>query len=129
MVAGLLVRWTGWNAADPIASILVTGLIVRSSWRLIRESIDVLLESTPSHISLGAVRERLTSIRGVAGVHDLHVWSVTSNVVAMSVHAIVPLEGDRQRVLVDAVGAMRDFGIGHCTVQIECEPMCQDSHA
>ena len=128
VAAGLVVRWTDWSAADPIASVLVTLLIVRSSWRLVRESVDVLLESTPAHISLGAVRERLMSIRGVAAVHDLHVWTVTSNVVAMSVHAIVPSESDRQRVLHDAVGAMQEFGIGHCTVQIECEPMCVDTH-
>lgn len=128
VAAGLVVRWTDRSAADPIASVLVTLLIVRSSWRLVRESVDVLLESTPAHISLGAVRERLTSIRGVAAVHDLHVWTVTSNVVAMSVHAIVPSESDRQRVLRDAVNAMQEFGIGHCTVQIECEPMCDDTH-
>ncbi len=128
VAAGLVVRWTDWSAADPIASILVTLLIVRSSWRLVRESVDVLLESSPAHISLGAVRKRLMSIRGVAAVHDLHVWTVTSNVVAMSVHAIVPSESDRQRVLRDAVGAMQEFGIGHCTVQIECEPMCDDPH-
>ena len=128
VAAGLLVRYSGWLPADPIASVLVTLLIVRSAWRLVRESVDVLLESTPSHISLGAVRERLHAVPGVAAVHDLHVWTVTSGVIAMSVHAVVPGEGDRQRVLRDAVSAMRDFGIHHCTVQIEGEPMCEDSH-
>jgi len=128
VAAGALIRYTGWQAADPIASILVTLLIVRSSWRLVRESVDVLLESTPSHISLGAVRERLHGVAGVSAVHDLHVWTVTSGMVAMSVHAVVPVEADQQRVLRDAVAAMRGFGIHHCTVQIECEPMCENSH-
>jgi cobalt-zinc-cadmium efflux system protein len=128
VAAGALIRYTGWQAADPIASILVTLLIVRSSWRLVRESVDVLLESTPSHISLGAVRERLRGVAGVSAVHDLHVWTVTSGMVAMSVHAVVPVEADQQRVLRDAVAAMRGFGIYHCTVQIECEPMCENSH-
>ena len=128
VVAGLLIRVTGWQAADPIASIIVTLLVVRSSWRLVRESVDVLLESTPSHISLGAVRQKLAGVDGVSGVHDLHVWTVTSGMVAMSAHAIVPREVDHQRVLRDAMRAMHDFGIHHCTVQIECEPMCENGH-
>ncbi len=128
VAAGVLILYTGWLAADPIASILVTLLIVRSSWRLVRESVDVLLESTPSHISLGAVRQRLHGVPGVSAVHDLHVWTVTSGMIAMSVHAVVPAEADHQRVLRDAVAAMRDFGIHHCTVQIECEPMCENAH-
>jgi cobalt-zinc-cadmium efflux system protein len=128
VAAGVLIRFTGWQAADPIASILVTLLVVRSSWHLVRESVDVLLESTPSHISLGAVRERLGGVAGVAAVHDLHVWTVTSGMIAMSAHAVVPRDVDHQRVLRDAVAAMRDFGIHHCTVQIECEPMCENGH-
>lgn len=128
VAAGVIVRYTGWQAADPIASVLVTLLIVRSSWHLVRESVDVLLEATPSHISLGAVRETLARVDGVAAVHDLHVWTVTSGMVAMSAHAIVPRDVDHQRVLRDSVTAMRDFGIHHCTVQLECEPMCDNSH-
>jgi cobalt-zinc-cadmium efflux system protein len=61
-------------------------------------------------------------------VHDLHVWTVTSGMIAMSAHAVVPRDVDHQRVLRDAVAAMRDFGIHHCTVQIECEPMCENGH-
>ncbi len=128
VVAGLLVHYTGWLAADPVASVVVTLLIVRSAWRLVRESIDVLLEATPAHISLGAVRQRLAGVPGVAAVHDLHVWTVTSGVVAMSAHAVVPREVDHQLVLREAVSAMRDFGIHHCTVQIEREPMCDNAH-
>lgn len=128
VAAGATIRFTGWQAADPIASILVTLLIVRSSWHLVRESVDVLLEATPSHISLGAVRDALSRVEGVSAVHDLHVWTVTSGMVAMSVHAVVPREADHQRVLRDAVAAMREFGILHCTVQIEGEPMCDNGH-
>ncbi len=128
IAAGLLVRYTGWQGADPVASVLVTLLIVRSSWALVRESVDVLLESTPSHISLAEVRRRLADVGGVSTVHDLHVWTVTSGMVAMSCHAIVPREQDHQRVLRDAVSAMAGVGIHHCTVQIECEPMCENAH-
>lgn len=128
VAAGALIRYTGWQAADPVASVLVTLLIVRSSWRLVRESVDVLLEATPSHIPLGAVREALARVEGALTVHDLHVWTVTSGMVAMSAHVVVAPEADRQRVLRDAVSAMRAFGILHCTVQIESEPMCDNGH-
>lgn len=128
VAAALIIRGTGWLAADPIASIVVTLLIVRSSWRLVRESVDVLLESTPSHLALGTVRSRLETIEGVASVHDLHVWTVTSGVVAMSAHAIVPNGESHQRVLRDVVDAMRVFGISHVTMQIEREELCGETH-
>ncbi|HWP02359.1 MAG TPA: cation diffusion facilitator family transporter [Gemmatimonadaceae bacterium] len=128
VVAALVIRWTGWNAADPLASLFVTLLVIRSGWRLVRESVDILLEATPAHISLGAVRRELESIAGVESVHDLHVWSVTSGVVAMSAHAVVRPESDTQRVLEDAVAAMGRLGIGHVTVQLETREMCRDTH-
>lgn len=129
VIAALLIRWTGWLVADPIVSLLVTLLIIRSAWRLVRESVDVLLESTPAHISLGAVRARLEALPGVSSVHDLHVWTVTSGTIAMSAHAIVPDAGHHQRILQETQEAMRAFGIGHVTVQIEREELCDDTHA
>jgi cobalt-zinc-cadmium efflux system protein len=128
VLAAVIVRWTGWLAADPIASVIVTALVMRSAWQLVRESVDVLLESTPSHISLGAVRERLEAIPGVDSVHDLHVWTVTSGVVAMSAHAVVRHPDQNQGVLELAVEAMRQFGIGHVTVQLERSRMCEGGH-
>lgn len=129
VAAALLIRWTGWLAADPIVSILVTALVVRSAWRLVRESVDVLLEATPSHISLGAVRTSLEGIPGIESVHDLHVWTVTSGVIAMSAHAVVKEPERHQNVLRDAMSAMEGFGIGHVTVQIERDRLCQGGHA
>lgn len=123
VVAALLVRFTGWLAADPVVSLLMTLLIVRGAWQLVRESIDVLLESTPAHISVGAVRQQLTAIPGIESVHDLHVWSVTSSVVAMSVHAIVREPERHQHVLEHVHDAMRLFGIQHVTVQLERREM------
>ncbi len=128
VAAGVIVRATGWLPADPIASIVVTLLIVRSAWSLLTESINVLLESTPSHISLGAVRQRLHEITGVESVHDLHVWTVTSGVVAMSAHAIVPEPAEHQRVLNDVLAVMKQFGVDHVTVQIERHEMCPRLH-
>jgi cobalt-zinc-cadmium efflux system protein len=123
VVAALLVRFTGWLVADPIVSILMTLLIVRGAWRLVRESVDVLLESTPSHIALGTIRKQLEAIPGIESVHDLHVWMVTSKVVAMSVHAIVREPERHQHVLEHVHDAMLLFGIQHVTVQLERREM------
>jgi cobalt-zinc-cadmium efflux system protein len=125
LIAALVIHYLGWLPADPIASIVVTLLIVRGSWALVRESVDVLLEATPSHISLGAVRAQLEAIPGIESVHDLHVWTVTSGVVAMSVHAIVREPERHQHVLEHIHDAMRLFDIEHVTVQLEREEMLE----
>ncbi|HET7565457.1 MAG TPA: cation diffusion facilitator family transporter [Gemmatimonadaceae bacterium] len=123
VVAALIIRFSGWLPADPIASLIVTLLIVVSAWRLVRESVDVLLESTPTHLALGAIRAQLEVIPGIESVHDLHVWTVTSGVIAMSVHAIVREPEQHQHVLEHVHDAMRLFGIQHVTVQLERREM------
>lgn len=123
LAAALLVRYTGWLAADPVASLFVTALVVRSAWRLVRESVDVLLEATPAHVSPAAVRARIEAIPGVESVHDLHIWSVSSGMVAMSVHAIVREPDRQQHVLEDVHDAMLPLGIHHVTVQLERREM------
>jgi cobalt-zinc-cadmium efflux system protein len=123
LVAAILIRYTGWLAADPVASILTTVLIVRGAWRLVRESVDILLESTPAHIPLPAVRAQLEAIPGIESVHDLHVWAVTPAVVAMSAHAIVREPGQHQHVLGHVHDAMQLFGIQHVTIQLERDDM------
>ncbi len=123
VAAAGIIRLTGWLPADPIASIAVTLLVVRGAWRLVRDSVDVLLESTPAHISLGAVRAQLEAIPGVESVHDLHVWSVASGVIAMSAHAIVREPERHQHVLEHVHDAMQLFGIRHVTVQLERREM------
>ncbi|MGH7662831.1 MAG: cation diffusion facilitator family transporter [Gemmatimonadaceae bacterium] len=129
VVAAILVRGTGWIAADPVASILVTVIVVRSAWALVRESVDVLLESTPAHVPLDAVRAQLGAIPGIESVHDLHVWSVGTGMVAMSVHAIVREPERQQHVLQHVHDAMRLFGIQHVTVQLERHEMHERSCA
>jgi cobalt-zinc-cadmium efflux system protein len=118
-----VIALTGFLAADPIASILTAALIVRSAWRLVRESVDVLLEATPSHISPAAVRERIESIEGIESVHDLHIWSVASGMIALSAHAIVREPDMQQHVLEHIHDAVRAFGIHHVTVQLEQREM------
>ncbi len=121
VIAALAIRFTGWYAADPIASLVTTVLIVVGAWSLVRESVNVLLEAAPAHIALDTVRARLETITEVESVHDLHVWTVTSGMVAMSAHAIVRDCQDHQRVLEQAHAIVADLGIQHVTIQLECD--------
>jgi cobalt-zinc-cadmium efflux system protein len=123
IAAAVVIRLTGWLAADPIASLITTALIVRGAWALVRESVDVLLESTPAHIALPNVRSALEGIPGVESVHDLHVWTVTSGIVALSAHAIVREPARQQEVLERACDLLGHMGIHHITVQLESREM------
>jgi cobalt-zinc-cadmium efflux system protein len=123
VVAALVIRATGWLGADPVASLVTTVLIMAGAWRLVRESVDVLLEAAPAHIALDTVRTRLEGIAGVESIHDLHVWTVTSGMIAMSAHAIVRESSDHQTVLEQAHDMLQTMGIQHVTIQLECEEM------
>ena len=124
LAAGAIVLAFGWTPADPLISVLIGALILVSAWRLVKESTDVLLEATPRHIALSDVHERIVSVPGVDSVHDLHLWTVTSGVVAMSGHLVVKNPTDNQPVLQEVQGRMRALGIAHVTVQVEREPTC-----
>ncbi|HEU4748996.1 MAG TPA: cation diffusion facilitator family transporter, partial [Gemmatimonadaceae bacterium] len=125
VAAAVAIHYTGWLLADPIASVITTALIMRGAWRLVRESVDILLESTPDHIPLGAVRAQIEAIPGIESVHDLHVWAVTPAVVAMSAHCIVREPDHHQHVLEHVHDAMRLFGIEHVTIQLEKKEMLE----
>lgn len=124
VVAGVVVLATGWMLADPLISIGIGFLILNGAWRLVRESADILLEATPSHIELSAVHDRLASLPGVSSVHDLHVWTLTSGVIAMSGHLVVRDPADNQRILEAAQARLRVLGITHVTVQMERDETC-----
>ena len=128
VIAGALVAYAGLAWADPVASVLIALLVVWSSWALLAESVEVLMESAPSGIDPDRVRESLHQVRGVQAVHDLHIWSITSGQVALSAH--VEVDGCRpdREVLPELCGALRDgFGITHVTLQLESE--CVDRGA
>ncbi len=131
IIAALFIRYKGWAIADPIASIVMTLLIVRSSWSLVRESVDVLLEATPSHIDLKKVHDSLQAVAGVESVHDLHVWTLTSGVVAMSAHALVPDSADHQSALESMTHTLASLGIQHVTIQLEGKTLdeCAPEHS
>jgi len=122
--AGAVVALTGWLVADPLVSIAIALLILVSAVRLVSDAVDVLLEATPSHVPLGALAQAVASVPGVEGVHDLHVWTVTSGMVAMSGHAVVPDAASHQSVLDEICRRVRGFGIQHVTVQIERATLC-----
>ena len=123
VLAAVAVWSFGWLHADPLASIVMTALIIRGAWRLVREAVDVLLEATPRHIDAEAVRARMQQVPGVRDVHDLHVWTLTSGVVAMSAHAVAPESREHQQVLEQLHEAVGEFGIRHATIQLEGEPL------
>jgi len=125
LAAGAVILATGWVQADPLISVLIAVLILGSAWRLVKESTDILLEAAPGHIALADVHDRIASIPGVASVHDLHVWTVTSGVIAMSGHLVVQNPGDNQRVLEAVQERLGAMGIGHVTVQMERDPTCE----
>jgi cobalt-zinc-cadmium efflux system protein len=124
LIAALIIVLTGWVAADPIVSILLSLLILRGAWRLVRESTDVLLEAVPPGVDMQEVRGRMLEVDGVSAVHDLHVWTVGSGLVAMSGHAVVPDLARHPDVLEELRVGLRDLGISHVTVQVEMTNTC-----
>lgn len=117
--AGALIWAFGWDIADPIASVLIALLVFGSSWPLLRDAVNVLLEGTPPHIDADEVAEALRGVDGVESIHDLHIWTITSGFESLSVHARVQnREGDD--ILAEIRSMLHDrFGIEHCTIQIE----------
>jgi cobalt-zinc-cadmium efflux system protein len=125
VAAAGIIALTGWTLADPIVSILLSMLILVGAARLLRESTDILLESVPRHVSMAEVQRRMLGVPGVAAVHDLHVWTVTSGMIAMSGHAVVPDLEAHPGVLDGIRAEMSLMGIGHVTIQLEVEHGCE----
>jgi cobalt-zinc-cadmium efflux system protein len=122
LTAAAIIALTGWTVADPLVSVLLSLLILAGAWRLVRDSTDILLESVPRHVSLAEVQARMLAVPGVSAVHDLHVWTVTSGMVAMSGHAVVPRLDAHPGVLDGIRGELATLGISHVTVQLEVDP-------
>lgn len=120
IVAGLLIWQFGWTWADPVASILIGILVIFSSWSLLKETIDVLMEHAPGHIDVDDVRDAIMELPGVESVHDLHVWTITSGLIAMSGHVGVDdaeFTHDKTREIQTMIHDR--FGIDHTTIQLE----------
>ncbi|HLA12722.1 MAG TPA: cation diffusion facilitator family transporter [Pyrinomonadaceae bacterium] len=120
IIAGALMAAYGWYLADPLFSALIAVLIVWSSWTLIRESTNVLLEGTPAHINLAAVEAIILETEGVAEVHDLHVWTITSGRDALSAHVIYANTTSAPELLRELrIKLQERFGLDHLTIQME----------
>ena len=121
ILASLAIIFFGWNSADAIISAIVAVLILSSSWRLIRDAVDILLEGAPAHINLTTLKGQLIGTDGVLSVHDLHVWTLTSGVVAMSCHVVAMESGRAQSDVLNRVREVvhNRFQIDHTTIQIE----------
>jgi len=120
ILAGACMALFGWFAADALFSVVIGLLIIWGSVRLIRESTNVLLEGTPAHINLAAVEDAILATDGVANVHDLHVWTITSGREALSAHVIHADSISQPDLLRELRTKLHDrFGVDHLTIQME----------
>jgi cobalt-zinc-cadmium efflux system protein len=120
LVAAVVILTTGWVLADTVASVAIAVLILASSWSLVRESVDVLMEAVPAHVDLERLQATLERVPGTLEVHDLHVWSLTTGHCALSAHAVVDgsVPGDDMLARMASVCA-REFQVDHVTIQLE----------
>src|SRR3984893_138200 len=131
VLAGAVILLTGWLYIDPILSLGIAALIAFGAWQIVRETVNLLMEGTPSDINLGDVTSEITATDHVISMHDLHVWALSSEETALSVHVVLqecPL-GDAEHVVRDLEGRLCGrFAIGHTTIQVEsCHP-CGEIH-
>ena len=127
--SGALILLTGWSILDPVVSLVIVAVIVRGAWPLFRESLEVLLESTPPGIKTAHVVEAIEKVPGVKNVHDLHIWAVEPRLVMLTCHVMVEAEDSS---LTDALletirtRVASEFGIKHLTVQVETQCLHQE---
>ncbi|BCW93961.1 MAG: cation diffusion facilitator transporter [Thermoanaerobaculum sp.] len=119
IAAGVLITAFGWRWADPVASLLISVVVLLSGWRLLREASSILMEGVPGGLDIDKVRSAIAAVPGVAGVHDLHVWSVGSRFVVLSAH-VEATTGSVSDVLRRVGTTLRErFNISHSTIQVE----------
>ena len=120
IVAGVVILTTGWYPIDPIASVVIAGLILPRTWSLLREAVDVLLQATPRGVDLDEVRDHIRRADGVVDAHDLHAWTLTSGIHVVSAHVVIQPEADAARVLDELCACLADdFDFEHSTIQLE----------
>jgi cobalt-zinc-cadmium efflux system protein len=122
IVGGFAIALTGWQWIDPLLSTVIAGMILLSSWSIVRETLHILLEGTPKSVDLGEIRKAMQGVEGVVNVHDLHIWSLTGQSHALASHVqVVEMQlAESEAVLERLNHQLRDhFGIHHTTIQIE----------
>ncbi|MDR3615737.1 MAG: cation diffusion facilitator family transporter [Candidatus Obscuribacterales bacterium] len=129
IISSCAIIFCKWNFADPLISALIAIAILPRTWALLKECTNILMEGTPGHIDLGALRQSLMAINGVVDVHDIHVWTITSGRDAMSGHVTINDLSGAEAVLANVTKIVNDqFGISHSTIQVE-EVKCAASQA
>jgi cobalt-zinc-cadmium efflux system protein len=123
-------HWTGWLRIDPIVGLIIAVVILKGTWSLFADSFRLIIDGVPANISWSKVSEYLLSVPGVKGIHDLHIWAISTQENALSVHLYIPENGFNDEHRAKLVSELRSqFGIQHVTVQIEqtdihCEDRC-----
>ncbi len=132
VIGGVIILYTGWYLIDPILSFLISLVIIYGSWALVKESVNVLLESVPSHINIDSVAAEIATVKGVREAYHIHVWTITSGVYALSAHVLIddqPVSGSRDIITEIRALLSKKFNVLHSTIQLECDrcdmsPMC-----
>jgi cobalt-zinc-cadmium efflux system protein len=124
IIAGIIILTTGWAYADPIIAVIIGVIILFGAVRIVREAVDILLEATPKHIDIDKVVESINQVDGVDGVGDIHVWTITSGIYALSAHLLIQdrMVSHSAEILAEVNHKLEhDFSITHTTLQLECE--------
>jgi len=132
VIGGVIIMNTGWYLIDPVLSVLISLVIIYGAWSLVRESVNILLESAPAHINIDTIAAEIAKIKGVREAYHIHLWTITSGVYAMSAHVLIDDQlVSGSRALIDEIKSLlaHKFKVQHCTIQIECEkcdlsPVC-----
>ncbi len=122
LVAGAVIAWTGWMPIDPIVAVAISLWILPRTWVLLKDSVNILLEGVPAGVDVTAIESALRDVPGVAGIHDLHVWSVSSGQVLLTAHVerdVAAMESDSQTLTTVRTLITQRFGISHATLQLE----------
>ena len=130
IAASLVILATGWAAADPLVSLAIAAVLVAVAWPLLRHAVEILMEGTPRGVSLPEIEAAMCRVPGVIGIHDLHVWSVTSGVPAVTGHVRIGDPAAAHRILVELSDLLHErFHLGHVTLQLEAQPLDAPWHA
>jgi len=130
IVAGLVISLTDWSPIDPIASVVIAGLILPRTWSLLRAAVDILLQATPKGVDLDEVRNHLLRAADVEDIHDLHAWTLTSGINVVSAHVVMRSGADPARVLDEVCACLTDdFDMEHSTIQLESADRRRSEHA
>lgn len=120
VLAGVAMLYSGWTWLDPVMSLAIAAVIVGSTWGLLRDSLNLSLHAVPPRIDTAQIRDYFSGLAGVAEIHDLHIWGMSTTETALTVHLVMPNGHPSDRFIAEVANELRErFGIGHATIQVE----------